>query len=95
MRRGRNNLPIPQITNSQAALLLASIAAGLLLFLLGRASVSLRHTAPTQDLSRWTASFKEADTLVVYAYANRDWEYPRNLAFFVRHGEHLVLESGA
>ena len=87
MRRARNTLSIPKVTDKQAVLCLASIAAGLLFFLLGRASVALNGRAPAQDLASWTASLKEADTLVVYTYANRDWEYPRNIAFFVRHGK--------
>ena len=95
MRRARPALSIPQITNLQAAACLGSIAAGILLFLLGRASVSLSSRTAPQDLSQWTATFREPDTLVVYAYANRDWEYPRNLAFFVRHGEVLGAQSSS
>lgn len=95
MRRAKSDLPIPKISNTQAAYCLASIGAGLLLFVLGRASVAISNRPPAQDISQWTASFKEPDTLVVYAYANRDWEYPRNLAFFVRHGERALYNQNA
>ena len=84
MRRGRGDLSIPRVSNSQASLCLAFIAAGILFFSLGRFSVLNSRPGPI-DLARWGAS-KDSDTLVVYAYANRDWEYPRNLAFFVQHG---------
>lgn len=91
MRRARNNFSVPTITNSQAVYVFASVAAGVLIFILGRASVAVNGRAPAQELTSWTASLKDADTLVVYAYANRDWEYPRNIAFFVRHGAALPL----
>ena len=77
-------MSIPRVSNSQASLCLAFIAAGILFFSLGRFSVLTSRPGPT-DLATWGAS-KDSDTLVVYAYANRDWEYPRNLAFFVQHG---------
>jgi len=89
MRRAKGNLSIPRVSNSQASLCLAFIAAGILFFSLGRFSAQISKSGTT-DLAAWGAS-KDSDTLVVYAYANRDWEYPRNLAFFVQHGACAAL----
>ena len=76
-----------RISHGQAATVLACIAAGLLFFALGRISGRFWDSQDYYKHQGWSSGHRKADTLVVYNYANRDWEYPRNFAFFVRHGE--------
>lgn len=90
MKRVRNSESGPaRVTNGQAALILAFVSTGLLFFALGRLSPRLTDASHNRAAASWAAVPKKPDTLVVYAYANRDWEYPRNLQFFIQHGEPL------
>lgn len=66
---------------------MAFISTGLLFFALGKLSARLLDPLHKRSPTAWAAVPKKVDTLVVYTYANRDWEYPRNIEFFIQHGE--------
>lgn len=76
-----------RISHGQAAMVISFIGAGLLFFALGRISGRFWDSQQHYASRGWSAIPGKADTLVVYNYANRDWEYPRNFAFFVQHGK--------
>lgn len=83
-----------RVTNAQAALIVAFISTGLLFFALGRLSGKLLDIKHDKTPPTWATVPSRADTLVVYTYANRDWEYPRNIAFFFQHGGCLEATIG-
>ena len=94
MRRGKGQVAAQlRVSNSQAALIVAFISAGLLFFALGRLSARFFDQPHSYGSAAWATVPKRADTLVVYTYANRDWEYPRNLAYFIQHGNSSAVEA--